>query len=48
MVDNILNNGFLYFIFFFQRFAVDIKTVPDALMDWVALLPELLKDHCFK
>ena len=34
MVDNILNNGFLYFSF--QRFAVDIRTVPDALMDWVS------------
>ena len=48
MVDNILNNGFLFFFLFFQRLAVDIKTVPDALMGWVALLPELLKDLYLK
>ena len=43
MVDNILNNGFT-FKFIFQSYAVDIKTVPDALMGQVALLKELLKD----
>ena len=43
MVENILNNGYLLNSFF-QSYAVDIKTVPDALMGQVALLPELLKD----
>ena len=43
MVDNILSNGFLLNLLF-QSYAVDIKTVPDALMGQVALLPELLKD----
>ena len=40
MVDNILNNVFFKYIF--QRYAVDLKTVPDALMGQVALLPELI------
>ena len=43
MVDNILCNGFLLNLFF-QNYAVDIKTIPDALMGQVALLSELLKD----